>query len=137
MNFILRLLVSALVVFFCSIVFPGIEVDGYGSAVLVALVVGFLNAVLKPILIFLTLPATLVTFGAFLLVINAFILQVADWLMDSFDLANFWWAILLGIILSIFNALIGRDDGGRRKRVKRTSSGHEIEGKTIYVDATD
>jgi putative membrane protein len=73
---------------------------------LVALVLSFLNTFLKPVLLILTIPVTLLTFGLFLLVINAIIIVVADALLDGFNVNGFGWALLFSLILSVINALL-------------------------------
>lgn len=78
MSFILKILVSSLAVFFGAYILDGVYLDGFPTAVLVALVMGFLNAFLKPILVVLTIPILFLTFGLFLLVINAVIILLAD-----------------------------------------------------------
>ncbi len=90
---------------------PGVHVDGFMTGIFVALALAFFNALVKPILIFLTLPATIISLGLFLLVINAVIILMADWLVDGFYVNGFWWAFLFSIILSIttsvFNSFVG------------------------------
>lgn len=71
-----------------------------------AAVIGILNATLKPILLLLTLPATVLTLGLFTFVIDAIIIMLADKLMDSFKVKNFWWAMLFSIIASCITQLI-------------------------------
>lgn len=93
---------------------PGIEINGFLSAILVAVVLAFLNAVVKPILTILTIPITFFTMGLFLLAINAFIIIIADKLIDEFYVRSFWWALLFSFILSIttglLNAVFGNQD---------------------------
>ena len=78
---------------------PGVGIVGYTSALIVAVVLAILNATLKPIMVFLTIPFTIFTFGLFLLVINACIVLLADKLIDGFTVENFWWAIGFSIVL--------------------------------------
>jgi putative membrane protein len=86
---------------------PGVSIEenSFLTALLVALVLAFLNAVVKPILIFFTIPITVVTLGLFLVVINAGIILLADKLVDGFHVKNFWWALLFSIILSIVSSI--------------------------------
>lgn len=85
---------------------PGIHVDSIYTAIIVALVLGLLNIFIKPILVLFTLPATIFTFGLFLLVINAIIVEICAYLVKGFGVANFWNAILFSLILSFGQALV-------------------------------
>ena len=109
MSFILQLLLSAVVVILLSWLLPGVEVAGYGSAILVALVIALLQLIVKPILVILTLPITILTLGLFLLVINALLVLLADAIVPGFEVTNFWWAILFSILLSLLGSLFFRD----------------------------
>ena len=106
MIFILRILLTAVVVVFLAKFLPGVTVAGYFTAVVVALVLALLNLIVKPILILLTLPVTILTFGLFLIVINAIIILLADAFVDGFDISGFWIAVLFSVLLSIFQSLL-------------------------------
>ena len=106
MTFILRILLTAVVVVFLSKFLPGVAVAGYITAILVALVLALLNLIVKPILVLFTLPVTLITFGLFLLVINAIIILLADAFVGGFDVDGFWIALLFSLLLSIFQSLL-------------------------------
>lgn len=80
---------------------PGVRVAGFGSALIVAVVIGILNAVLKPVLIILTLPLTIISLGLFLLVINAIIVLIVGSIVKGFEVRGFFTAIWFSIILSI------------------------------------
>ena len=108
MGFIVNLLVSALIVFGLANVLPGVSVKGYGSAILVAVVIGFLNAFIKPIISLISLPVTILTLGLFSFVITAIIILLASSIMgDSFHVDGFWYALLFGIVLAVVNSLVG------------------------------
>lgn len=98
---------------------PHVTVDDYVSALMVAVVLAFLNTIVKPILTILTIPITVFTLGFFLLAINAFIIIFAGKLVSGFHVDGFWWALLFSLILSIFtgilNALFGVNDSGKRR----------------------
>ena len=117
MSWIIRFLLNGLAVVLTAYLLPGVNVDGYGSALIVALVLSIANVIVKPILVVLTIPITILTLGLFLLVINALIIQLADYLVDGFSVTNFWWALLFSIILSIFNSLF--DDLSSDKKERR------------------
>lgn len=106
MNFLLRLLLSALAVLLLANILPGVTVDSYGIAVLVAVVLSLLNLIVKPLLIILTLPVTLITLGLFLLVINAVIILLASKLVTGFSVDGFWTALLFSLLLSLLQAVL-------------------------------
>ncbi|NRR90898.1 phage holin family protein [Winogradskyella undariae] len=105
MNLLIRLLLNALAVFILANILSGVTVDGYVGAIIVALVLSILNLLIKPILVILTLPATIFTLGLFLLVINALIILLADKLIDGFGVSSFWTALLFSVLLSILQSL--------------------------------
>ncbi len=106
MKILLKLLVSSLAVFFSAYILPGVYLDGFPSAMVVALILGALNAFLKPLLIVLTIPVTMITFGLFLLVINAFMIMITDSVLEGFSVNGFWSALLFSIIVSLATAFL-------------------------------
>jgi putative membrane protein len=100
-GFVLRLLVVALGLWLASEWVPGIEVKGVGTLFGAALLLGLVNAVVRPLLVILTLPITLLTLGLFLLVINAAMLELVAWMFDSFTIAGFGAALLGSIVVSL------------------------------------
>jgi putative membrane protein len=104
MNLVVRLLVNALIVFGLAWALPGITVDDFWTAILVALVLGVLNIFVKPLLIILTIPVTIITLGLFLLVINAAIVLLAASVVDNFHVDNFWWALLFSVLMAALNS---------------------------------
>ncbi|EGV42680.1 phage holin family protein [Bizionia argentinensis JUB59] len=113
MKLIIKLLLTALAVVLLAEILPGIQVASYTTAILVAIVLALLNLIVRPILIFLTLPATIITLGLFLFVINACIILLAGNLIAGFAVSSFWTAlffsILLTILQSIFYSILGED----------------------------
>lgn len=108
MKTIFNFLITALIVFGLSYILPGVHVNGYLGALIVALVLGLLNIFIKPILVFMTLPASLITFGLFLWVINAVIILLASWLLkDTFHVDGFWWALLFSLLLAAVQSVLG------------------------------
>jgi putative membrane protein len=105
MNGIFRFLLSGLAVVLAAYLLPGVHVDHYGYALLVALVLTVVNWIIKPILIVLTIPITVVTLGLFLLVINALMILLVDYLVPGFSVDGFWWALAFSLILSLINSL--------------------------------
>lgn len=106
MNLILRILGSAIGVVLLAYFLPGVRVESFTTAVIVAAVLAFFNAVLKPVLVVLTIPVTIVTLGLFLLVINALLIELAAFTVDGFYVDGFWWALLFSLILSFFNSAL-------------------------------
>ncbi|HLT94565.1 MAG TPA: phage holin family protein [Membranihabitans sp.] len=104
MAFLIQLLLSAVLIFILAWFLPGVEVQGYGAAILVALVLAVLQLIVKPILVILTLPITIVTLGLFLLVINAILILIIDAVVPGFSVANFWYALLFSLLLSILGS---------------------------------
>ena len=105
MNFIIKLLLSALAVMLVAYLLPGVGVENFWVALVVAAVLALLNVTLKPLLIVLTIPVTLITLGLFLLVINALMILLVDALISGFMVSNFWWALAFSLILSIVTSL--------------------------------
>lgn len=105
--FLVRWAILSVAVWVAAAMVDGIHLEGWESTVLVALILGLLNASIKPFLFFLSLPVTVVTLGLFLVVLNAIMLWLTDWIADQFDdllfeVDDFWWDAILGaIIISI------------------------------------
>ena len=99
--------ITAISLWVASHVFRGLKFDDVSSLVISALLLGFANAVVKPLLIVLTLPLTLVTFGLFLLVINALMILLVAQLVKGFKVASFWTAFFASIFISLLSILIG------------------------------
>lgn len=99
MNILLKILLNALAVAVASYILPGVHIADPMTAVVAAIVLGVLNAFLKPILVFLTLPATLITLGLFIVVINAVLVLLAARLVPGFRVDGFWWALIFSVIV--------------------------------------
>ena len=106
MKLILRVLLSALAVVILAKVLPGASVDSYVTAIIVAIVLSLLNFLVKPILIILTLPITIISLGLFLLFINAIIILLADYFIAGFQVQNIWWALLFSLLLSLLQSIL-------------------------------
>jgi putative membrane protein len=108
MDFIIKLIISTLAVLITSYLLKGVEIEGnsFFTALIVAVVLSFLNAIVKPIMIILTIPITIFTLGFFLLVINAVIILITSRLVDGFVVHGFWWALLFSFILSIVTSIL-------------------------------
>jgi len=99
-------LLYALAILLAAYVLPGVTLTGFGAALVTALVLGLINAVLKPILILLTLPINILTLGLFTLVINTLLIMLTSAIVKGFDVRNFWWALCFGVILSLIHFVL-------------------------------
>ena len=106
MNYLFKVLLTALAVLLIAYCLPGVDVDDYGTAIWVAFIVGVLFSILKPILVILTLPVTILTLGLFLFVINAAMILLANSWIDGFSVSGFWTALLFSILLSFFESFL-------------------------------
>lgn len=100
-DFLLQWAVTGLSLWLASLIFKGLKFDSTGALVGSALLLGLANAVVKPLLIVLTLPLTLLTFGLFILVINALMMLLVSWLIKGFKVSGFWTAFFAGIFISV------------------------------------
>lgn len=106
MKTLLQIVLTGLIVLILSNSLGGVYVADFFTAIVVAAILALLNLFIKPILLILTLPVTVVTFGLFLLAINAFIILMADWLIEAFRVDGFWWAVLFSILLSFLQSIV-------------------------------
>ena len=106
MNLILRIIITALLVMIIAHFMPGVSVASFTTSIIVAIVLGLLNIFIKPVLVLLTLPVTLITFGLFLLVINALIIMLCTKIVGGFAVESFWTAVFFSIILSISQSIL-------------------------------
>ncbi len=116
MNFVVKLLISTLAVLITALILPGVSIDNdsFFIALIVAIVLSFLNAVVKPILVLFTIPITIFTLGFFLIIINTLIIILADKLVDGFHVNGFWsalwFSIIVAFVTSIFESIKRADD---------------------------
>ncbi|WP_442595421.1 phage holin family protein [Parapusillimonas sp. JC17] len=108
MELILVWILNAVALLIVAYILPGITVASFGSALIAALVLGLLNTLVKPVLILLTLPITIVTLGLFLLVLNALVFWLAGSILKGFQVNGFWWALLGAFVYSIVSGLLSR-----------------------------
>jgi len=106
MNYILKILLSAVAVIILSKLIPGVTVDTYTTAIWVAFLIGILDTILKPVLVILTLPVTILTLGLFLFVINAGLILLANNWIDGFSVSGFWTALLFSVLLSFVESIL-------------------------------
>lgn len=101
MELLIKLLISGLAVFITAYLLPGVHVDGFFTALVVAVILGIINAIIKPIILILTLPINIITLGLFTFVVNACMILITSALVTGFDVVNFWWALLFSLVLSV------------------------------------
>jgi len=106
MGFLVRVLANALAIVFAAVIVPGIEIQGFLVALGAGLVLGLVNAVVRPILLVLTFPLTLVTLGLFLFVLNGLCLWLTSMLVKGFEIQGFWAAIFGALIVSVVSWLL-------------------------------
>jgi putative membrane protein len=87
---------------------PGVTVRNLTAAVLTALVLGLINAIIRPILVVLTFPLTIVTLGLFIFVLNALLVLLTAAIVPGFDVRNFWWALLFSLVFSVVSFILHR-----------------------------
>ena len=118
MNFLLRILIIALVAFGLAYVLSGVNVDTFWTALVFALVLAVLNILVKPILVILTLPLTIITLGLFLFVVNTIVVLLASKFVDGFQIRNFWWGLLFALLLSLITTVVFKEvDKEKKKKI--------------------
>lgn len=124
-SFFITWAITALSLWVASYLFKGIQFEGAGSIIIAALLLGFANAIVRPLLIILTLPLTLLTFGLFLLVINALMILLVSALVRGFKVSGFWTALFASIFISILSFFISAtiDGGSPETRIQMPSDG--------------
>jgi putative membrane protein len=109
MRFLTNLLITAIAVYVISkLLQPHVVINSFTTAIIFALVLAFLNAIIKPLIIILTLPITIITLGLFLLVVNVLIILLADHFVSGINIDGFWWALIFGFLLSLVSAFLQR-----------------------------
>jgi len=105
-QFLIRWFVLTLAIFIVANLFHLIYIENLTALILASLILGILNAILRPILIFLTLPINILSLGLFVLVINGFLLFLVSWMVGGFQITGFWKAFLAALLISIFSAIL-------------------------------
>ena len=104
-GFLVRMLITAIALWLAALVVPGMHLAGFGTVLGAALVLGIVNAFVRPIVVLLTLPLTIITLGLFLLVVNAMMLGLVSAMFSGFSISGFWSAIFGAIFVSFFSWL--------------------------------
>lgn len=101
-----RLLINALSVYFTAYLLEGVSVDGFVVSIGVALLLAIVNTFLRPLLIILTIPITIITFGLFLIIINILMIELVDWMVEGFYIRSFIWTVLFAGIMFVINSIL-------------------------------
>lgn len=106
MNLLIKILITSGLVLLIAHFMPGVHVAGFTTALIVAIVLGLLNIFIKPVLVLLTLPVTIITLGLFLLVINALMILLCTKIVGGFSVDTFWTALFFSIVLSLLQSIM-------------------------------
>lgn len=106
MSILINWILSAIAILVSAYIVPGVAVGGFLAALILAVILGAINAVIKPILIVLTLPINVLTLGLFTLVINAILIMLADLISPGFTVSSFWSAMLFSVVLAVVNWVV-------------------------------
>jgi len=128
-GFLFRLLITALGLWLAATIVPGVAIKGWGALLAAALVLGIVNAVIRPVILVLTLPLTVLTLGLFILVVNGISLYLVAWLVPGFSLSGLGAAILASIVVGLTGWLASTFVGGsgRIERYRRI----EVSGRRL------
>lgn len=108
MKFLVKWIIGTVAIVITTYLLSGIHVDSVQTALITALVLGIINAVLRPILFVLTLPITIISLGLFAVILNALLVMLAALIVPGFQVDNFWWALLFSIVLAIINHFLNK-----------------------------
>jgi putative membrane protein len=108
MRLLVNWLITTLSILISAYLLPGVMVRSIGAATITALVLGFINAIVRPILVILTFPLTIVTFGLFIFILNALLVLLTSAIVPGFDVRSFWWALLFSLIFSAVSFVLHR-----------------------------
>src|SRR6266700_1963940 len=130
-GFLFRLVITGLGLWAAETIVPGVHLDGWGNLVVAALLLGIVNAVIRPIILILTLPLTVLTLGLFILIVNGISLELVAWLVPGFHIAGLGsatvGAIIVGLTSWVASAFVG--GSGRIERMRRVEvTGRRIDG---------
>ena len=103
---LISIILSSIAVFVSAKILPGIHIEGFGTALIVAVVLGFINTFIRPLLLILTLPINILTLGLFTLVIMALLVMLVAEIVPGFSVDGFWWALAFALVLAIVNSFL-------------------------------
>lgn len=107
LRFLINLLIAGAAVFLSAYLLPGVTVDSFVTALIAAVVLGLVNAFIKPFIMLLTLPINVLTLGLLGIIINALMVLLVDMVVPGFTVDGFLWAIIFGVVLAIVNGILG------------------------------
>ncbi|MEN8136808.1 MAG: phage holin family protein [Bacteroidota bacterium] len=110
MNWLVKVILSSVAVLVSAYLIPGVEVDSFSTALVVAIVLSVINVFIRPIFVFLTIPISVITFGLFLLAINAFMIMLVGKLVDDFYVSGFWAALFFSFVLSLLQSIFNQTE---------------------------
>lgn len=108
MRILINWLVTTAAILISAYILPGVAVRSLVAAIVTALVLGLINAILRPVLIVLTFPLTIVTLGLFIFVLNALLVLLTSAIVPGFEVRNFWWALVFSLVFSIVSFVLHR-----------------------------
>lgn len=106
MHALITILLSAIAIFVTANILPGVHISGFGTALIVAVVLGFINAFIRPLLFFLTLPINVLTLGLFTFVIIGGLVMLVTYVVPGFTIASFWWALAFAFVCALINGFL-------------------------------
>jgi putative membrane protein len=107
MGFLLHWLIRTLAVIITAYLLPGVRLSGFFAALVTAVVLGFINTFIRPLLLLFTLPINILTLGLFTFVINALVILLTSALVPGFQVNGFFWALIFSLVLAVINAILG------------------------------
>jgi len=113
LGIVLRTLIIALGIWLATYLVPGVSAQSTGALIWAAIALGLINAFVRPVLVLLTLPFTILTLGLFLLLLNAAMLNLAGWFVDGFEVVGFWSSVFGAVVVSIVSSLCSQFIGPR------------------------
>ena len=115
MNLFLRMIINTVSIMVVSYVLPGVSVANFFTGLVVAVFLSLLNMLVKPVLILLTLPVTIITFGLFLLILNGLMVLLVSHFVEGFTVAGIWSAVFFSLLVSLVNSILGADSLKQRE----------------------
>ncbi len=126
MRFLVNWFLYALAIGVATFILPGVRLDGVFAALVTAIILGFVNGFLRPVLFIFTLPLTILTLGLFTFVLNALMVLLAAAIVPGFHVFGFWWAVLFSLILSIVVFFLGEITEPRERTVRYVQYGPDV-----------
>ncbi|MCK5782386.1 MAG: phage holin family protein [Flavobacteriales bacterium] len=114
MSWLVKVLLSSLAVVVAAYLIPGVEVDSFMIAIIVAIVISIMNSFFRPLFVILTLPVTILTFGLFLLAVNAFMIMISSSIVDGFHVSGFWSALFFSFVLTFLQSMFNQTEEGTK-----------------------